>query len=95
MKNSRRPLAIAQPVVQRDRLLGWQYMCTHAMVREQLQGLRAYMKPVQHALRQHDRGGVMIKQLSDVGGLYPRFVSGPGLVPIPFPRSAWENLGIP
>ena len=36
----------------------------------------------------------MIKQLSDVSGLYARFVSGLGLVPIPFPRSTWEHLGI-
>ena len=36
----------------------------------------------------------MIKQFSDVSGLYARFVSGPGLVPIPFPRSTWEHLGI-
>jgi hypothetical protein len=37
----------------------------------------------------------MIKQLSDVGGLYARFVSSAGLVPIPFPCSARENLGVP
>jgi hypothetical protein len=37
----------------------------------------------------------MIKQLSDVSGLYARFVSSPGFVPIPFPRSTWENLGVP
>jgi hypothetical protein len=36
----------------------------------------------------------MIKQLSDVSGLYARFVVSPGFVPIPFPRSAWENLGV-
>jgi len=37
----------------------------------------------------------MIKQLSNVSGLYARFVSSPGFVPIPFPRSTWENLGVP
>jgi hypothetical protein len=37
----------------------------------------------------------MIKQLSDVFWLYARLVSGPRLVPIPFPRPARKYLGIP
>jgi hypothetical protein len=69
-------------------------MCPDAMLREQSHGLRAYAKSAQHALRQHDRSGGMIKQLSDVGGLNTRFVSGAGLIPIPFPCSARENLGV-
>ena len=36
----------------------------------------------------------MIKQFGNVGGLYAGFVGSPGLVPIPFSRSARENLGI-
>ncbi len=37
----------------------------------------------------------MIKQFGDVGGLYAGFVGSPGLVPIPFSRSAGEDLNIP
>ena len=36
----------------------------------------------------------MIKQFGNVRRLYAGFVSSPGLVPIPFSRSAGENLGI-
>jgi hypothetical protein len=36
----------------------------------------------------------MIKQLGNISGLYARLVSCPGLVPIPFSRSARKNLGI-
>jgi hypothetical protein len=53
------------------------------------------MEPAQHALRQHDRSGAVIKELSDVAGLYARVMSSAGLAPIPFPRSTRENLGIP
>lgn len=70
-------------------------MRPHATRSQQSKGFRAYVKSAQHALRQHDRGGAMIKQLGDVSGLYAGLVSSPGLVPIPFPRSARENLGIP
>jgi hypothetical protein len=52
------------------------------------------MKSIQHTLRQHDYSGAMIKQFSNVSGLYAWFMSSSGLVPVPFPRSTWEDLGI-
>lgn len=38
--------------------------------------------------------GAMIKQFSNVSGLYAWLMSSSGLVPVPFPRSTWEDLGI-
>lgn len=84
-----------QAVVQLDRRRGRQNVCPHVMFSQQSKGFRANLKSAQNALRQDDRGSAMIKQLGDVGGLYAWLVSGCGLVPIPLPRSARENLGVP
>ena len=57
-------------------------MCLNAMRCEQLQGLRTYVKPAQHALGQQNGGGAVIEQLGDISGLYARLMSSAGFIPI-------------
>jgi len=69
-------------------------MGAHVPFRQQLQGFRADAQPAKGASRQYDRCRTVVEQLGNVGRLDARPMGGPGLVPIPFPGPAWEDLGI-
>ena len=86
---------VAQSIVQLDCAFGRQRMRLHAALGQQSKSFLAYVKSAQHALRQHDRSSAMLEQLGDIGRLNAGLVSRPGLLPIPFPRSARKYLGVP
>ena len=87
-------LGLPQLVVEIHRLLGLPDVRGDAPALQQPQGLRGDLETLVVTLRENDRGGAVLEQLLDVGGLDARLVVGAGLSPVPFPRAPGEELGV-
>lgn len=84
----------AELIVALYRFFRLQHVGLHALLIEIVEGVIPHLQSLVNATGEDDRLAAVLQQFLHVGNLYARRVTGAGLAPVPFARTARIQLGV-